>query len=153
MASYNKVFLMGNVTRDPEMKFTQAGTPLCNFGLAINEKYTDKATGEQKENTCFVEVEAWERQAEVINEYVSKGDPLFLEGALKFDSWETPEGQKRNRLTVRAIRVQLLKGREVPPTAETQTTATETPQHRAPRSDNVQVPDTSEATTEDDIPF
>ena len=111
MASYNKVILLGNLTRDPEMKYLPSGTAVTNFGLAMSERFTDRQTGEQRENVCFVDVEAWDRQAEIVNEYLSKGSPVFLEGALKFDSWETPEGEKRNRLKVRAFRIQLIGGR------------------------------------------
>lgn len=111
MASYNKVILLGNLTRDPEMKYLPSGTAVTNFGLAMSERYTDRQSGEQKENVCFVDVEAWDRQAEIVNEYLSKGSPVFLEGALKFDSWETPEGEKRSRLKVRAYRIQLIGGR------------------------------------------
>jgi single-strand DNA-binding protein len=111
MASYNKVILMGNLTRDPEMRYVPSGTAVTNFGLAMNERYTDRQTGEQKENTCFVDVEAWGRQAEVANEYLSKGRPVFIEGSLKFDSWEADDGSKRNKLSVRAFRIQLIGGR------------------------------------------
>ncbi len=111
MASYNKVILMGNLTRDPEMKYVPSGTAVTNFGLAMNERYTDRQTGEQKESPCFVEITAWGRQAEVANEYLSKGSPVFLEGSLKFDSWETDDGTKRNRLSVTAFRIQLIGGR------------------------------------------
>jgi single-strand DNA-binding protein len=111
MASYNRVILLGNLTRDPEMRYIPSGTAVTNFGLAMNERYTDRQTGEQKENTCFVDVEAWGRQAEVANEYLSKGRPVFIEGSLKFDSWEADDGSKRNKLSVRAFRIQLIGGR------------------------------------------
>ena len=100
MASYNRVILLGNLTRDPEMRYIPSGTAVTNFGLAMNERYTDRQTGEQKENTCFVDVEAWGRQAEVANEYLSKGRPVFIEGSLKFDSWEADDGSKRSKLSV-----------------------------------------------------
>lgn len=111
MASYNRVILLGNLTRDPEMRYIPSGTAVTNFGLAMSERYTDRQTGEQKENVCFVDVEAWGRQAEVANEYLSKGRPVFIEGSLKFDSWETEDGSKRNKLSVRAFRLQLIGGR------------------------------------------
>ena len=112
MASYNKVILMGNLTRDPEMKYLPSGNAVTNFGIAMNERYTDKQTGEQRENVCFVEIAAWGRNAEIANEYLSKGSPVFLEGSLKFDSWETPEGEKRNRLSVTAFLIRLIGGRQ-----------------------------------------
>jgi len=111
MASYNKVILMGNLTRDPEVKHLQSGTTVANFGVAINENYTDSQTGEPKENTCFVEVEAWGRQAEIVGEHFTKGRPIFIEGALKYESWTTEDGTKRNRLKVRLIRFQFVGSR------------------------------------------
>ena len=111
MASYNRVILIGNLTRDPEMKYLPSGTAVTNFGLAMNERYTDRQTGEQKESTCFVDIEAWGRQAEIANEYLNKGRPVFIEGALKFDSWETEDGSKRSRISVRAFRLQFIGGR------------------------------------------
>ena len=112
MASYNRVTLMGNLTRDPEMKYLPSGSSVTNFGIAINDRYTDKQTGEQKENTCFVEITAWGRQGEVVNEYLSKGSPIFIDGALKFDSWDADDGTKRSRLSVTAFRIQLIGGRQ-----------------------------------------
>jgi single-strand DNA-binding protein len=111
MASYNKVILMGNLTRDPEIKFLPSGTSVANFGIAMSERYTDRQSGEQKESVCFVDVEAWDRQAEVVGEYLKKGSPVFIEGALKYDSWEAEDGTKRNRLKVRLIRFQFIGGR------------------------------------------
>ena len=111
MASYNRVILLGNLTRDPELKFLPSGSSVANFGIAMNERYTDRQTGEQKETPCFVDVEAWGRQAEIVNEYLTKGSPIFIEGALKFESWETEDGTKRSRLRVRAFRIQLIGGR------------------------------------------
>ncbi len=157
MASYNRVILMGNLTRDPEMRYIPSGTAVTNFGLAMNERYTDRQTGEQRENTCFVDIEAWGRQAEIANEYLSKGRPVFIEGALKFDSWEAEDGSKRNRLSVRAFRIQFIGGRPdgdemgggyadaQPAAAPTQST----PYQEAP------APQASSTTpsTDDDIPF
>ena len=110
MASYNKVILMGNLTRDPELKYLPSGTAVANFGLAMNETYTDRQTGEKREEVCFVDVEAWGRQAEIANEYLQKGRPVFVDGSLKFDSWETDDGMKRSRLRVRAFRFQFIGG-------------------------------------------
>ena len=111
MASYNRVILMGNLTRDPELKFLPSGNSVANFGIAMNERYTDRQTGEQKESSCFVDVAAWGRQAEIVNEYLTKGSPIFIEGTLKFDSWETEDGSKRSKLSVTALRIQLIGGR------------------------------------------
>jgi len=100
MANYNKVFLMGNLTRDPELRYTQGGSALVKFGLAVNRKYRNKNTQELVEETCFVDVEGWGAQAETFSRYMRKGRGVFVEGRLRLDSWESKEGQKRNRLVV-----------------------------------------------------
>jgi len=110
MANLNKVFLIGNLTRDPELRYTPSGTAVASFGLATTRKYRGQ-DGEQKEETCFVEVEAWARRAEVISEYLSKGSPVFVEGRLRLDTWETQQGDKRSRLKVVAENFQFLGGR------------------------------------------
>lgn len=99
MSSLNKVFLMGNLTKNPKLRYTPSGTAVNSFGIAINSKWVSQS-GETKEDVCFVEVTAFGRRAEVINEYFSKGDPIFIEGRLKYEQWETKEGQKRNALKV-----------------------------------------------------
>lgn len=103
MPSYNKVTLMGNLTRDPELRELSTGSNVCEFGIAINEAYTDK-DGNKQELTHFVDVEAWNRQGEIIAEYFTKGSPIFIDGALKYESWEAEDGSKRSRLRVRLIR-------------------------------------------------
>lgn len=124
MASYNKVLLLGNLTRDPEVRYTPKGTAVATLGLAVNETYTT-AGGEQKEETVFVDIDVWGRQAETAGQYLSKGRPVFVEGRLRLDSWEDKEsGQKRSKLKVVALRIQFLgapRGAEVkdaPPPAE-----------------------------------
>jgi len=112
MASYNKVILMGNLTRDPELRYLPSGAAVANFGIAVNRVYNDRQSGERKEDVCFVDITAWSRQAEVCNEYLRKGSPVFLEGRLNFNSWETDDGQRRNKLDVVAERVQLVGGRQ-----------------------------------------
>ena len=106
MASLNKVLLMGNLTRDPELRFTSNGSALTKFGLAVNRKY--KSGEEWKEEVCFVDITVWGKQAENCAEYLSKGRPVFIEGRLQFSSWETDDGQKRNKLEVVANSVQFL---------------------------------------------
>ena len=98
MANFNKVLLLGNLTRDVETRYTQSGTAVGKFGMAINRTYT--VNGERKESTCFVDCTAWGRQAEVLGKYVSKGSPLFLEGRLEFSTWEGQDGGKRSKLEV-----------------------------------------------------
>ncbi|MCU0863085.1 MAG: single-stranded DNA-binding protein [Planctomycetes bacterium] len=98
MANFNKVLLMGNLTRDVELRHTQGGTALAKFGLAVNRKFT--VNGESKEETCFVDLTAWGKQAELLNQYVRKGSQLFVEGRLQFSTWESQEGGKRSKLEV-----------------------------------------------------
>lgn len=99
MASYNKVLLMGNLTRDPELRFTANNQPVAQIGLAVNRHYTS-STGEKREEVTFVDCDAWGRTAELINQYFSKGRPIFIEGRLRLDQWEDQQGQKRSRLKV-----------------------------------------------------
>ncbi len=157
MASYNKVILMGNLTRDPEMKYLPSGTAIANFGIAMNERYTDRQTGEQKENVCFVDVEAWDRQAEIVNEYFSKGSPIFLEGSLRFDSWETPEGEKRSKLKVRLLRFQFIGGRQDGDEVGGGYTQATPPDSTPMEGQSDQVSNASaggsDTSTDDDIPF
>ncbi len=107
MASLNKVLLIGNLTRDPELRYTPGGVAVANLRLAVNRKYKDKS-GELKEDTCFVTVTAWDKQAETCNQYLQKGSAVFVEGRLQSRSWETSDGQKRNTIDVRAERIQFL---------------------------------------------
>lgn len=107
MASLNRVFLIGNLTKDPELRYTSSGVPVANLRLAVNRKYKDKS-GELKEDTCFVTVTAWDKQAEICNQYLQKGRAVFVEGRLQSRSWETPDGQKRSTIDVRVERIQFL---------------------------------------------
>ena len=99
MASYNKVILLGNLTRDPQLSYTPSNTAVVEFGLATNRKWKDQA-GQQREEVCFADCQMYGRRAEVINKYLHKGDPLFVEGRLKFDSWQAQDGTKRSKLRV-----------------------------------------------------
>ena len=107
MASLNKVFLIGNLTKDPELRYTPNGVAVANLRIAVNRKFKDKS-GEVKEDTCFITVTAWDRQAEICNQYLQKGKPIFVEGRLQSRSWETNDGQKRSTIEVRAERIQFL---------------------------------------------
>ena len=107
MANFNKVFLIGNLTKDPELRYTPQGTAVVNLRLAVNRRYRDR-NQEMKEDVCFVTVVVWDRQAESSNQYLHKGSPVFIEGRLQSRSWEDNSGQKRNVLEVRAERVQFL---------------------------------------------
>lgn len=109
-ASMNKVFLMGNLTRDPELRYVPSGTAVANFSVAVNRPYKD-ATGEKKEEVSFIRVVVWGKMAEVCGEYLSKGRPVLVEGRLKSRSWESPDGQKKSALDVVATSVQFLGSR------------------------------------------
>lgn len=144
MASYNRVLLMGNLTRNPEIRYTPSGTAVADLGLAINENFKNKA-GETVEQTCFVDVVVWGRQAETSAEYLQKGSPVFVEGRLQLDQWENQQGEKRSKLRVRADRVQFLgapgKGTEF--SAAPSTSA----------SQEAAMPPAPQVDDEDDVPF
>ncbi len=110
MASHNRVILLGNLTRDPEIRYLQSGMAVSDIGVAVNDKRKN-ANGEWVDEVTFVDVTLWARTAEVASEYLSKGSPIFIEGRLKLDSWETQDGQKRSKLKVVAERMQLIGGR------------------------------------------
>ena len=99
MANLNKVLLIGRLTRDPETRATGAGSSVVQLGLAVNRTYTRRDSGEKVEETCFVDVEAWGRTGETIARYMKKGRQIFIEGRLKFDTWER-DGQRRSKLSV-----------------------------------------------------
>ncbi|HKX60269.1 MAG TPA: single-stranded DNA-binding protein [Verrucomicrobiae bacterium] len=100
MANFNKVILAGNLTRDPELRYTPAGKAIAKFGMAINRNWTTD-TGEKKEEVTFVDIDSFGRQAEVISQYLKKGRPVLVEGRLKLDQWDDKQtGQKRSRLGV-----------------------------------------------------
>jgi single-strand DNA-binding protein len=110
MASFNRVILVGNLTRDPELRYTPTNTPVTEIGLAVNDRRKN-ANGEWIEETTFVDVTLWSRTAEVASEYLTKGSSVLIEGRLKLDTWETTDGQKRSKLRVVGERMQMLGGR------------------------------------------
>jgi len=121
MASYNKVLLMGNLTKDPELRYTPQGTAVANLRMAVNRRYRNKEQ-ELKEEVCFITAVVWNKQAETCNQYLRKGSGLFVEGRLQSRSWEDNTGAKRSVIEVRAERVQFMgspgaKG-QAPQTAE-----------------------------------
>ena len=107
MVGLNKVFLMGNLTRDPELRYTPSGTAVATLGLAVNREYRDK-NGEIQKEVCYIDVDVWARQAELCSEHLRKGSPVHVEGRLQYDTWENPEGERRSKHKVRADRVQFL---------------------------------------------
>ncbi len=108
-ASLNKVLLIGNLTRDPELRYVPSGTAVATFTVAVNRVYTSQA-GEKKEEVSFIKIVVWGRRAEVCGEYLSKGSPVFIEGRLQSRSWEGQDGQKRSTTEVIADNVQFLRG-------------------------------------------
>lgn len=146
MASYNKVILMGNLTRDPELKYLQTGTAVINFGLAVNRTWTDRESGEKKEEVTFIDLEAWGRTAETMNEYLQKGRPVFVEGRLRQNRWETDDGQSRSRHVVVVDTYRLMGGRQ---DGSEQEGGYSQPGDTAPQSSA----SGAEPTTDDDIPF
>lgn len=111
MASFNKVMLMGNLTRDVELRQTPGNQTVAKIGLAVNRNYQTR-DGERREETTFVDCEAWGRTAEVMGQYLSKGRPVFIEGRLKFDQWQDQQGQNRSKLMVVVENFQFVGGRE-----------------------------------------
>ncbi len=139
MASVNKVILLGNLGRDPEVRFTQGGTPVANFTMATTDRWSDPS-GEKKEKTEWHRIVVWGKQAEVAGEYLRKGRPVFVEGSLQTREWTDREGNKRYTTEVRAQRLQLL-GR---------------PDDRGAAAGGPPAEETAEPTgafAEDDIPF
>jgi single-strand DNA-binding protein len=138
MASFNKVILMGNLTRDPELKTLQSGMRVAKLGLAVSEMWRDKATGEQKEVTCFVDVDVWDKLADLCGQYLAKGRPVLVEGRLRTDEWtDKQSGEKRTKLVVRADAVKFVG--PAPPRADGQPAA-QAPQPAAPRAAAPQPP-------------
>ena len=112
MANLNRVLLIGNLTRDPEVRYTPKGTAVTEIGLAVNRVYSGE-DGEKKEETTFVDVTLWARQAEIAGQYLKKGRPVFIEGRLQLDTWDDKQtGQKRSRMRVVAENLQLLGSRQ-----------------------------------------
>lgn len=109
MASLNKVLLIGNLTRDPELRYIPSGSAVTSFTVAVNRVYKLQ-TGEKKEETSFVRIVVWGRMAETCGEYLKKGSPVFVEGRLQSRSWDGPDGQKRSTMEVVAMNVQFLRG-------------------------------------------
>lgn len=150
MASFNKVILLGNLTRDPEVRYTPKGSAVCDLGLAVNRSYT-MDSGEKREEVTFVDVVLWSRLAEIAGEYLKKGRPVFIEGRLQLDTWDDKQsGQKRSKLRVIGETMQLLGGR--PPGTGG---GGEGGEERAPRSKTAPPPKapTANEPDDDEIPF
>lgn len=134
MASYNKVILAGNLTRDPDIR-SVGGTKVADIRLAISEKWRDKTTGQPKDVTCFVDVVAWDKQADFSQQYFAKGKPMLVEGRLQMDEWADKQtGEKRSKLRVRADRVMFWGGAPTQQDAAPAAAPQHAAQHAAPRA-------------------
>jgi single-strand DNA-binding protein len=144
MASLNKVILIGNLGRDPEMRYTQSGDPIANFSLATNEVWNDK-NGQRQERTEWHRVEVFGKQAQIAQEYLRKGRQVYVEGSIRYDEWTDKDGNRRNTTRIRVSgpnsRIVLLGGRSEPGAR-----LNEEPRSNVPTSDDGPV-------TEDDVPF
>lgn len=148
MASFNKVILLGNLTRDPEVRYTPKGSAVCDLGLAVNRNYT-LDSGEKREEVTFVDVVLWARLAEIAGEYLKKGRPVFIEGRLQMDSWDDKQtGQKRTKIRVVGETMQLLGSR---PSGGGGGESQET--ERPPRSAEKAAPAAKAEPDDDEIPF
>jgi single-strand DNA-binding protein len=151
MANLNRVLLIGNLTRDPEVRYTPKGTAVVEIGLAVNRIYSGE-DGEKKEETTFVDVTLWARQAEIAGQYLKKGRPVFIEGRLQLDTWDDKQtGQKRSRLRVVGENLQLLGSRQEgegssPATPPRRSSAAAPPSRPEPRDPDLDA-------EPDDIPF
>ena len=108
MASFNKVILLGNLTKDPELKKTPSGVSVARLRLAVNETFSDRQSGQPKEVVCYVDISVWDRQAESCGKYLQRGSQILVEGRLIYDEWKNQQGETRSRISVRADRVQFL---------------------------------------------
>jgi len=151
MANFNKVILAGNLTRDPEVRYTPKGTAIAKFGMAINRTWKSES-GESKEEVTFVDIDAFGRQAEVISQYCKKGSPLLVEGRLRLDQWDDKQtGQKRSKLGIVVEGFQFLgTGRGDGAGGGSRSSAPSAPPSAAPSPD---APEPEGPAPEDDVPF
>ena len=148
MVSLNRVLLIGNLTKDPELRYTPSGTPVANLRLAVNSSYKDQS-GARKEETCFVTIVVWSKQAEICQQYLKKGRAIFVEGRLLYRTWEA-EGKTRSTMEVRADRIQFLG-----PPAASRDAAQEGPPAapEAARTEDAGVEVAPEGGADADVPF
>jgi len=153
MANLNRVLLIGNLTRDPEIRYTPKGTAVADVGLAVN-RVLNTEEGERREEVTYVDVVLWARLAEIADQYLKKGRPVFIEGRLQLDSWDDKQtGQKRSRLRVVAENMQLLGSRSESEAAASTTTPRRSPGPAAPAPRPQQPKDPDLDAEPDDIPF
>ena len=136
--SFNKIILVGNLGRDPELRYTPQGTPVCSFSLATNERRKDRTTGENNDITTWFRVTLWGRQAETASQYLSRGRPVYIEGRLRVEEWTDRDGKQRHTLEVHATDMQFIGGNGVTRAADNATS------NANPEAPNL---------TDDDVPF
>ena len=143
--SFNKIILVGNLGRDPELRYTPDGTPVCTFSLATNERRRDKNTGENNDVTTWFRVTLWRRQAEVASQYLTRGKPVYIEGRLRVEEYTDRDGKTRHSLEVTATDMQFIgSARGGDEAGGPQTRAAAAPQHAGPEPTDL---------TDDDVPF
>ena len=143
--SFNKITLVGNLGRDPELRYTPQGTPVCSFSLATNERRKDRTTGENNDITTWFRVTLWGRQAETASQYLQRGRPVYIEGRLRVEEWTDRDGKPRHTLEVHATDMQFIGGGARDEGAPQAARAAAAPQQEAP----MQAPDMND----DDVPF
>ena len=151
MASFNKVIMIGNLTRDPELRTTPKGTSVCSFSLALNRRYKTES-GEDRDETTFVDIEAYGKQAELIGKYLVKGRPLMVEGRLKLDSWEK-NGEKRSRLKVVTENFQFMGYKDDASKGSSDTPAVDSGNYEGVSPQARPAAKTPTAADSDDVPF
>lgn len=153
MPNLNKVMLMGNLTRDPELRYTPNNTAVTKIGMAINRRWRNQQSGEQQEETTFVDCTAFGRQAELLNEYMRKGRPLFIEGRLNLRQWQAQDGQNRSKLEVVIEQFQFIDNRGGGGGAGGDYANQSAPRQRSGAPPAADEPPPHEPVPEDDIPF
>ncbi|MDG0965323.1 MAG: single-stranded DNA-binding protein [Opitutales bacterium] len=153
MASLNKVLLIGNLTRDPDVRMMSNGRPVCNFGLALNRSYKD-AEGNRKDETTFVDVESFGPRAEAVGKFFTKGRAIFIEGRLKLDQWESKEGEKRSALKVVLDSFEFVDSKQDGPSPAPRTVEQPSPRHTnesQTKPSSAPAPENNDL--DDDVPF
>ena len=151
MASLNKVLLIGNLTRDPDVKMMTNGRPVCNFGLALNRSYKD-SEGNKKDETTFVDVECFGPRAEAVGRFFTKGRAIFVEGRLKLDQWESKEGEKRSAIRVVLDNFEFVDSRQESPNDQSNVGASSSVPP-TPTKSNISAPNSSDPELDEDVPF
>ncbi len=143
--SFNKIILIGNLGRDPELRYTPQGTPVCSFTMATNEKRKDRS-GENQDVTTWFRVTFWGRQAETASQFLTKGKPIYVEGRLRIEEWNDRDGKPRYTLEVHATDMQFIGQRSAESGAGTSPSNKATPSNNTPKENEAEI-------TDDDIPF